>query len=88
MLTGKEGEEMDSVDKVISVNCYRDGGTTEIKFINDSEKGEIYVPSSLKERLHSTLKFKGEKRELKKVGYDCAYLFNVWKNQKDNTSQI
>ncbi len=73
---------MSSVNKVIKVESYRDGGTTKIEFVKDSERGEIYVPSSLNEGLQSMLKFKGEQKELKKVGYTSPYLFNVWRKSE------
>jgi len=78
MLIGKENDEMSPVESV-RVKTYRDGGTTEIEFLKDNKKGEIYVPSSFKEGLSSKLRFEGEEKELKKVGYDSPYLFSVWK---------
>jgi hypothetical protein len=76
---GNEDEEMNSVDKVIKIECYRDGGTTEIEFMKDSEKGTIYVPNVFEydKGCPARLKFKGDEKELKKVGYTSAYLFNV-----------
>jgi len=78
IFVGNENEEMASVGKVIKIVTYRDGGTTEIEFIKDSEKGEIYVPSSFKKGLPSTLTFKGERKELTKVGYTGPF-FSAWK---------
>src|SRR3989344_8013812 len=81
---GNENEEMNSVDRVIKLETYRDGWTTEVEFVKDSEKGEIHIPSSFNKRSQSILRFKGQQKELKKVGYTCPYLFNVWRKPDDS----
>jgi hypothetical protein len=72
---GRENEEMIPVDKVLRLNTYRDGGTTEVWFIIDDQKGEIQVPAPIHQGI-PTLIFGGEEKELRKVGYRGAYLFN------------
>jgi len=79
---GSEDEHMESVDEVIKVESLRDGGTTEIEFIKDSERGNIYIPSSLKKGLPSILTYMGKKSELRKMGYEGAYLFSVLREAK------
>lgn len=70
---GKENEEMKPAGQVASVMSMRDGGTTIIDFLDGSEKGHIYVPSSLHKGEKSTFDFKGETKKLSKFGYERAY---------------